>query len=340
MESNTLRIGVVGGGGISGVHLQNLQNIEGVAVTGLADISPEAAKATAGKFNVLRHTTDWHELLPEVDALLVCVPTHLHADIATEAMNAGKHIFCEKPIARTLEQADAIIEAAQRNNVALQVGFVRRFDDEWLAFEDALRAAKIGRPVVWHDISTGYGPDGAWYNREEMGGGPILDGAIHTIDFALKTFGEAEWAFGHMRTMRESNTALDTGTATIRFRSGDELLLVWSWGLPQGCSGSRVFEILGPQGTLTWPKESSGDPHEEQFIINRGTGETQAGETKERISFPKNALSLGYQKQMEEFIAVARGQVQPRVGGTEGREALRVALAILESARNNEIVRL
>jgi predicted dehydrogenase len=69
-------------------------------------------------------------LLPEVDALLICVPTHLHADIATEAMNAGKHIFCEKPIARTLEQDDAIIEAAQRNNVALQGGFVRRFDDE------------------------------------------------------------------------------------------------------------------------------------------------------------------------------------------------------------------
>ncbi|MBV9864432.1 MAG: Gfo/Idh/MocA family oxidoreductase [Abitibacteriaceae bacterium] len=329
-----LRIGVVGAGGIASAHLPHLsQRSDAVELVGVADVRPEAAAATAQKYGMAQHVTDYQELLPEVDAVLVCVPTFLHAEVAVAALNAGKAVFCEKPLARTMEQANAMLEAANMSGAALQVGFVRRFDDEWLSWRDAVLAEKIGRPLVWRDIMAGAGPASPWFNTDEQGGGPFLDGCIHNIDFALYTFGPVEWVFTHARTFRDSNTAIDTGTSTVRFQSGDEMLLAWSWGLPKDCGGGRIFEFLGPRGTLRWPQDEEAGATERKFVINQGTD-------KESVSFPSNALGIGFERQMDEFIAVAQGQQKPRADGEAGRAALQVALAILQSGRTQQIVRL
>ena len=330
-----LRVGVVGAGGIAGAHLPHLQKrSDAVELVGVADVNAEAAGATAAKYGIERHMADFQELIPLCDAVLVCVPTFLHSDIAVAALEANKHVFCEKPMARTLEQADAMLKAAADSGMTLQIGFVRRFDDEWLTWREAVLAAKIGRPVVWRDVAAGAGPIHApWFTTDELGGGPFLDGCIHNIDFALSTFGPVEWVFTHGRTLRESNTAVDTGTATIRFQSGDELLLAWSWGLPKNCSGGRIFEFLGPKGTLTWPHDEASGAEGPRFVIN-------TGEAKESVTFPANALTVGFERQMDEFITVAQGHGKPRAGGEEGRASLQVALAILESGRSYQVVRL
>ena len=330
-----LRIGIIGGGGIAHAHLPHLhQRSDAVELVGVADVKAETAGATAAKYNILRTVTDYHELLPDVDAVLICTPTFLHADIAVDALKAGKHVFCEKPMARTLEQAEAMLQAVGQGGAALQVGFVRRFDDEWLAWRGAVQAAKIGRPLVWRDVQAGAGPIHApWFTTDAMGGGPFLDGCIHNIDFSLFTFGPVDWVFTHGRSLRETNTAIDTGTVTVRFQSGDEMLLAWSWGLPKGCSGTRVFEFLGPRGTLRWPQDEPSGATERRFILNYG-------EEQEAVSFAANALGIGFERQMDEFIAVATGQQQPRAGAREGYDSLRVALAILESGRTRQVVHL
>lgn len=330
-----VKIGVIGGGGIAGAHVPYLKTLtDQVEVVGVVDVNPEAAKASAERYELSRYATDYNELLPDVDAVLVCAPTAFHADITVACLDAGKAVFSEKPMARTLEQADRMLEAAKRNNKPLQVGFVRRFDDEWLAFRDAIQADKIGKPVVWRNTMASAGPRWSkWFCMDEIGGGPFLDGCIHNIDFALSTFGPAKWAFCHGRTLHAENTAIDTGTATIRFQTGDELMLAWSWGLPVGCNGGTTFEILGPQGTINWPHDEAADAAEKRFVINRG----EEGGTSD-VSYPANALTRGFQLQMEEFLAVARGEIQPRAGGREGRDSLEVALAILESARSEQVV--
>src|SRR6476659_2352252 len=95
------RIGVVGGGGISNAHLPRLkQRAEAVELVGVADVNAAAAKAQAEKYGMRKSVTDYKQLLPDVDAVLICVPTHLHAAIALDALNAGKHVFCEKPLTR------------------------------------------------------------------------------------------------------------------------------------------------------------------------------------------------------------------------------------------------
>lgn len=329
-----LKVAVVGAGGIAHyAHLPNLKAREdAVEIAAIVDASAEIAGQMASLYGVAKTAADISEVLDEVDAVLICVPTFLHADIAVQCLRAGKAVFCEKPLTRTLEQADAIADAMNASGAKLQVGFVRRFDEEWLTFHKAIQEGKVGKPVVWRDVQAGSGPANLWFNIDEKGGGPFLDGSIHNIDFALSMFGPAQWAFCHGRTLRDVNTAIDTGTATIHFQSGDELLIAWSWGLPFGSGGGSVFELFGSRGLLNHGTDESGNA---AYVINHGDDAEN-----EVLAYPPNALSDAYKAQIDEFIEVARGDKEPRAGFVEGRESVRVALAILESARSGEVVKL
>ncbi|MDQ2732192.1 MAG: hypothetical protein M3Y56_11080, partial [Armatimonadota bacterium] len=113
--------------------------------------------------------------------------------------------------------------------------------------------------------------------------------------------------------------------------SGDELLLAWSWGLPEGCYGGKVFQILGPEGIISWPdRGSDSQPH---FLVKK------AG-AQEEVPYPADALTVGYERQMQEFVAVIGGEGKPRAGVAEGLESLQVALGILHSGRTGEVVQL
>ncbi len=301
-------------------------------VVAAADINL-AAGAFAEKYSIPRWVGDYRELLDDVDAVLICTPTHLHAPIAIDALTAGKAVFCEKPLARTIAQADDMLKAQKASGGVLQVGFVRRFDEEWLAWRDAVLGDRIGRPVVWRDVAASAGPAGRWFLDEAIGGGPFLDACIHSIDFGLFTFGPVDWVFCHGRTLKPSATAIDTGTATVRFTGGDELLLAWSWGLPEGCRGSRVFEILGPGGLIAWPGDDPKDSPTRRFVIQTGK------DAKSEVRVPRDSLTPAYDRQMDHFIDAALGRTPVAAGGIEGRQALSVALAILDSARSGQVVK-
>jgi len=331
-----LKIGVVGAGGIArGAHFPNLvkkQQSGEIEFAGISDVNGEAAAAAASEFGAARSMTDYRELLPLVDAIMICIPTHLHAEIAVAALREGKSVFCEKPLARTMEQADAMIEA--QGSAALQVGFVRHFDAEWLAIRDAIQSGKIGKPVIWRHATAGFGPGAAWFNEDDKGGGPFLDGAIHNMDFALNLFGPAKRVFCNGRAMRQTSTAIDTGTVSIAFESDDELLLSWSWGLPATTGGDPLFDFLGSQGTITWPAENPTDTAgNKKFHIHLESG-------REEIFYPANAIEVAFTEQIDEFIAAAQGKITPRADGLKARETLRLALAVLQSGRSGQIVEL
>jgi len=330
MSDKKLKVGIIGGGGIVRMHLpQLLKREDAVEVVAVSDVNSEAAQGTAQEFSIARHSTDYKDWIDDVDAVVIGVPTFLHHTIGMDCANAGKAIFMEKPFARTLEQADELAAAIKKNNVPFQVGFVRRFDADWGTCLSLIQQQKIGKPVVWRDVLASSGPEPKWYNNEDQGGGPFLDGCIHNIDFALLAFGAPEWVFCHGRTMREGSTAIDTGSATVRFQSGDELLLAWSWGLPGAQwhgTGSRVFEFLGPRGFIKHGEGLS-------YVVDNG-------EKSEDFPFPENSISQAFNDQMDEFIAVAGGESTPRAGVKEGMDSLKLALAILESARSGQVVRL
>ncbi len=334
---NKINVSVIGAGGISRVHFSALLKLQDQAsLNTVVDIDLEAARTAADKYGAARSSTDLKDAVgDDTDAVFICTPTHLHEQAAVAALDAGKHVFCEKPLARTFEQAQQIVAAQKRSGKICSVGFVRRYDEEWLKFRTAVQDGAIGRPLVWHDVSCGSGPPKSWFHVDEQGGGPFLDGAIHTLDFGLYTFGPAEWVFTHGRTLNPEHTAIDTGSATVRYRSGDELLLAWSWGLPGDCRGTRVFELLGPKGTITWPAPGSSDASKDssfgRFVINSGS-------EKEGHDFAADSLSRGYDLQVEQFLAAIRGETQVRADVRAGLEALKLALGLLESARTFNVV--
>ncbi len=341
-----LRIGIIGAGGITRAHLPHLSRLSQSAgegdvtpeIVAIADINEAAAQTLADEFGVEKTFADWRELLPLVDAVLICVPTNLHSEIAVTFLNAGKAVFSEKPMARTMEGAARMREAAERNGVPLQIGLVRRFDEGWGSWRDAIQNGKIGRPVVWHDITSGAGPGRVpWYFRDEQGGGPFLDGCIHNFDFALWTFGPAEWVFCHGRSLNPNHTAIDTGTATVRFKSGDEMMLAWSWGLAPGIGGKRVFEFLGPQGLISDPEIAAGE--QPRFLLETAQGDDESYSV-EPIFYPADSIFAAFGAQMEEFVQVAAGKIQTRAGIAEGEKSLELALAVLQSARTNQVVHL
>lgn len=235
---------------------------------------------------------------------------------------------------RTMQQAEELLAAVEKNGVQMQVGFVRRFDPEWMKWREQILADKIGRPVSWRNANASFGAPSPWFNQEEQGDGPFMDGCIHNIDFALYTFGPAKWAFLNGRSMRDGNTALDTGTATVRFESGDEMMLAWSWGLPSGSTGGGIFDFLGPKGTLIYSSDKGPKWKENHLVLDYG--ETQEAE---QIPFTSD-LDAAFGAQMDEFIAVARGETLPRAGGKEGLASMKLVLAILESGRTGEVVHL
>ncbi|MFH1709328.1 MAG: Gfo/Idh/MocA family oxidoreductase [Planctomycetota bacterium] len=188
----TVRIGIIGCGGMGKSHAAALQKITGVAVAAAAETRAEVLGAFQAEFKVSRGYACFHEMLKAggLEAVVVCLPTHLHRDAVVAAAAAHVQVFCEKPLARTVAEGAAMLAACADRGVMLQVGFVRRFDNGWNTARRIVQEGTLGTPAVWRDFRASYGPGhNPWYFDRAQGGGPFLDGMIHNFDFANHMFG-------------------------------------------------------------------------------------------------------------------------------------------------------
>ena len=154
--SDILNIGIIGAGRIGKVHAATLAyRIPSARVLAIADIDLAAAQQTAGQFCIPVAVDDAAAVLanPDIDAVLICSSTDTHARLTIEAAQAGKHIFCEKPIAHDLREIDAVLAAVAKAGVKLQIGFNRRFDANFARVRQAIVAGEIGTPALLHIIS-------------------------------------------------------------------------------------------------------------------------------------------------------------------------------------------
>jgi predicted dehydrogenase len=334
-----LSFGIIGCGGMGRHHTKALQAIEGVKVVACADPNVEAARELATASNIPDAYEDYRKLLDRKDVagVFVCTPTFTHREIVVAAAKAKKEVFCEKPIALTVEDAKAMIAACKRAKVQLMIGFVRRFDNHWGKVRELVQAGAVGRPVVWRQCNAGSCPKSPWYMYRDQGAGPLMDGAVHTYDFARHIYGDAAAVWADVTRLRRDRTAWDTGTASIRFQSGDDLILSWSWGLPAGVSGGGFIDVLGPDGVILFsaPPEKlpAGHPPEQWGAVSV----VREGGATEVVPFRKNNMFgdmvSAYVKALEEGAPVP-------IPGEMGLRATEIACAVFASTEKKRCIEL
>ena len=323
--------GFVGGGGISNVHLTALSKRDDAQIVCIADVNPDTAKAQAEKYQAGGWVTDNREMLatPGIDAVVVCTPTFLHAEPAIAAAQAGKHLLCEKPMAMTLADCDRMMAASEAAGKYLMIAFVRRFCNEWLKLREILQAGTLGHPVLWRGVSGSSGPRSPWFLDAEKGGGPFIDGCVHDWDFARFTFGEVAQVNGSIWHMKEGTTSLDTGTALVRFQSGDELMRSWTWGLPgAACRAQGMADVIGPKGTLFFP----GAPVDGKGYFTHIDGEGQ----ENKIEFDYTGGQEWFDAQMDHFVTCLKEGRTPSVTGLDGKKAVEIALGVMEAGSKRQ----
>jgi predicted dehydrogenase len=238
----TVKLGIIGLGYIGQIHLRHCLKIPNAEVLAVADVSTKALK-NAKKDGAKKTFTSYSELLkdPEVDAVIIGLPTHLHLQCAREAAEAGKDIFLEKPMARNVEEAKEILSVAQRNSVKLMMGYHMRFNEDFGVVKEKIEKGLIGDVENAHATFISSGPffhraEGHapvpvpdwWFNKELTGGGVLVDLGSHMINLMRWYFGEItdiKGYFGHRFNMDFEDSAM----CLAKFNSGTVALINVGW---------------------------------------------------------------------------------------------------------------
>lgn len=225
-KSDTIRVGVIGAGRIGTLHMEHIcHRIDGAEIAAVSDISTQAAEEAGRRFSVSTVTSDYRELLDNqsIDAVLICSSTDTHADFIVQAADAGKHIFCEKPIAFDLAAIDRALTAVEKAGVTLQIGFNRRFDANYRRVWELVRSGSIGELHIIKIISRDPSPPPIEYVK--LSGGIFVDMMIHDFDMVRYLSGsevESVYTLGAVNIDPAIGEAgdIDTALVTLRFENG------------------------------------------------------------------------------------------------------------------------
>lgn len=194
MGEETIGIAVIGAGRAGLIHARNLAaRVPGARLVAIADPVEDACRTAAAELRIARYHLDYREVLrdEEIHAVVVVTPTVVHRDIVVAAARAGKHIFCEKPMAMNVSECREMIEAARAARVKLQIGFMRRFDPSFVAAYDAIRNGAIGDIVLVKSLTHGPSVPQPWMYDIGKSNGPLAEVSSHDID-TLRWFSGSE----------------------------------------------------------------------------------------------------------------------------------------------------
>lgn len=312
------------------VHAQAYSQMDEVSVIGVFDTDP--LKRTVAEANGHAFFHSFEELLAaQPDVVDVCVPTDVHKKYVLQAARAKKHIICEKPIARTLEDAIEMKNVCDEEGVSLYIGQVVRFFPEYAAAKASVVRERIGNPGTSRLKRCGSYPNGHddWYGNDARSGSVFLDVCIHDIDFMCWLYGDVErvYAKGFKNT---PDGAYVHGSISLRFTSGAIAQIEGSWAYPSGFL--TEFDIAGTSGILEFSSEQT-KPLQTMFK------ETLSKEGQPRVQVPSSPTNESpYAIELRHFLDCLRGDAQPIVPTDEAIYALRIALAARKSAETNEVI--
>ena len=326
-----MKVGIVGVGFMGATHAAAWAETPAVIGGFVAETAPEAPRLAA-KYGA-RVYPDLAALIADVDVVDICTPTHLHHPMALQAAAAGKHIVCEKPLARTVAQGQAMIAACRQAGVKLLVAHVVRFFPEYALARRMVANGDIGRPAVIRLARGSFRPKkpvGNWFLDFEKSGGMMLDLMIHDFDYARWVAGEVESVFAKSVGHSQPGAAIDYGMAILTHVSGALSHVAGAWAYPPPTFRTRL-EIAGEAGLIEFDSDAAAPI---QMLLQKASGESPD------VGLPASPLSESpYTTQIKEFYAALTEDRPARVSAEDGLAAVRIALAAIESARTGKAVR-
>jgi len=332
---NKLKIGVIGAGRIGKVHAATLvQNVPQAEVLAIADVNLEGAQELADKFGIAKVSSSYKDILtnPEIDAVVICSPTDTHAQYIIEAAEAGKHIFCEKPVDLTLEAIKKAIASVEKAGVKLMVGFNRRFDANFAKIHEMVKDGKIGDPHILKITSRDPAPPPAEYSA--VSGGIFLDMTIHDFDMARYIVGsEVTEVYTKATVLVDPEIGkagdVDTAIITLTFENGAIGVIDNSRKAVYGYD-QRV-EIFGSLGMVN---VDNNYPENHRYYTVDGVHKTLP------LNFFMDRYLEAYANEMKVFCdAVFNGSEVP-VSGHDGLMSVAIALAAKKSHTEGRTVKL
>ena len=331
-----VKIGVIGLCRMGQLYTRLLATqIRGVRLHAVADVNERARAQIANEVAVAHVFADPHELIafPELDAVIITTPTSTHAKLVVAAADAGKAIFCEKLLALTLSDTWTAMEAVERAQVPLQVGFMRRFDAAYARAKTMIESGQIGYPVTFKSVGRDpFCPD-PHYADPAKSGGLILDMAIHDIDLARWLMGsEVERVSAEGTTlvckMLESVGDIDNAVINLRFRSGALGNIEVSRNAFYGYDIRT--EVLGSEGAVLIGVHQ----HTPVLLL------TRAGAQYDITPYLMERFGDAYRTQIQHFIDCLLQGRPPLVGGSDALAAYEIGVAATRSYQSGRSVAL
>lgn len=336
----TLKIAVIGCGSIAKHrHLLEYDINERVEITAVCDVVQERAEEAAAKYQAKAYT-DYKELLKkeDIDAVSVCLPNYLHASVSIDALDAGAHVLCEKPMATSTEEADQMIEAAKRNGKKLMIGHNQRFVTSHQKARELIASGAIGK-VYSFRTAFGHGGPEAWsadgkdswfFKKDEAFIGAMGDLGVHKADLIRYLLQDEFVEVGaFVETSAKENTDIDdNATLILKSEKGIIGTLVASWAYTAKEDNSTI--IYGEKATLRLeddPTYSLVTQYANGEIVKYELGAIQSndegGQTTTHV--------------IDHFIDSIQNDAAPLIDGVEGKKSLAIILGALESVKTKRI---
>lgn len=330
-----MKIGLIGAGRIGKLHGELLTyHVPGAEIKAVADIDIDHAKQWAKRLGISVLTTDPNTILndSDLDAVLICSSTDTHATFIIEAAEAGKHIFCEKPIDFEITKIEEALRAVEAAGVKLQIGFNRRFDHNFKKVHDVVAQGKIGDVHIVKITSRDPAPPPIDYVK--VSGGIFLDMSIHDFDMARYLSGsevEEIYAQGCVLIDPAIDAAgdIDTAIITLKFSNGAMGVIDNSRQAVYGYD-QRV-EVFGSAGAI----EVQND------IPNCSKLSTAAGVYSEKpLYFFLERYQMSYVAELSAFVDAVTNDTEPLVSGNDGLQPVLIGLAAQKSLIEKRAVRI
>ena len=329
-----LKVGIIGAGRIGQVHAKSITyHIPQAEIVAISDIFVDGAKKVAEELGIPNYYQDYHEILnnPEIQAVLICSSTDTHADIACEAAEAGKHIFCEKPVDLTIAKIKKVIAAVEKAGVKLQIGFNRRYDHNFAHIKDLANKGKLGELQIIKITSRDPEPPPISYVA--VSGGIFLDMTVHDFDMARFIGGEVEEVYANATVMVDPAIGeagdVDTALVALKFKSGAIGVID---NCRKACYGyDQRLEVFGSAGQAS----AANDTETNVAYINEN-----GNVTDKPLYFFLERYMKSFVDEMTEFIDAVVNDKDTQTTVNDGLEALRLGLAAKLSVAEHRPVKL